>query len=72
MGTLTWFKDGVELPTDSLPGVSVFSSHGPNGILEKDLVILQADFAHSGRYRCQLTLKGFTSFQYVEVSVKGN
>lgn len=70
MGTLTWFKDGVELPTDSLPGVSVFSSHGPNGILEKDLVISQADFAHSGRYRCLLTLKGFTSFQYVEVSVK--
>lgn len=70
VGKLTWLKDGMDLPTDKLPGVSVLSSHGPNGILEKDLDILQADLVHSGRYTCLLTFRGKKFFQYVEVSVK--
>lgn len=62
MGTLIWFKDGVEFLIDSLLGVSVFFLYGFNGILEKDLVILQVDFVYSGRYRCLLILKGFIFF----------
>lgn len=40
MGTLIWFKDGVEFLIDSLLGVSVFFLYGFNGILEKDLVLV--------------------------------